>query len=247
MPVSASDLVYYQAANHPEDDTSTVGGGINTAGIVVFTDVASPIGLTVISDGADTRQITLVGRATTGVILQETLTLNGTTRVAGANTYERFLKATLSAANASRTVLIDRNDSPTFTNVATLGPNITSVRRLFIGAFSESTAKTYYEKFFIKNNNASLALLSAKVRLTSDPSGKIAIGLATAKNDTGTTANRLTAPSGVTFVGLNTDIAVPGNDLGPGEAIGVWVRLSLAANDAPAKITFEVQISGQST
>lgn len=245
MPIAASDLKVFQSANMPENDTGTSGGAIATAGRVEFTDIAATDTTTVISDTAgDVRTVTITGRNTAGAIVSEALVLNGTTRVTGSTAFERILKIVLSASDASKTVTVTRNNSATFTVIATLGPNITSTRRLFYDCSSESGTTIRYEKEFWKNTHGTLTLNSAIVKLTADPQARVRIGLATAKDDTGSVANRKTAPGSVTFVDDNVSASVPGNTLEAASAIGVWIELNLPANDTAFKNTFTTQLSG---
>lgn len=246
MAIAASDLKGYLSANMPENDTDTSGGAIDTAGIFEIIDIAATDQVTVISDGADTRDVTIVGRDAAGGIVQEVLTLNGASRVTGAQAFERILKITLSASSGTRTVTVTRDDSPTFTVIAVLGPNITKARRLFYDSASESGATVRYEKQFWKNEHGSLQLNNATITLTADPSAKIEIGVAASKGDTGSVTNRKTAPGGVTFVDDSVVQNVPTGALAAGETIGVWVKMSLAGGNAPVKSTFTTQLAGTS-
>lgn len=247
MPIASSDLKAYQSANMPEDDVSTSGGAINTSGLVEFTDLAASDDLEALStSSSDTMNLTIVGRNDAGAIVSETKALNGTTAVvfSGLGVIERFMKATLATA-PNGTITIRR--SPGGATVATLPPGKTSVRRLFYDSSSEASATVRYEKFFWKNEHASLTLNAAKVKLTADPSSSIRIGLETSKNGTSSVSNRKTAPSGVTFVDDGVDIAVPGDTLEAGSAIGVWVEMTRGANAAPLKSTFTTELRGTST
>lgn len=245
MSIAAADLKAYQAANHAEDDSATQGGAIATAGIVEFTDIAAVDNVEVLSDGADTRTVTLTGRTSTGAITSEVINLNGTTPVSSVNTYERILKAVLSASDGARTVTLRRATGDTL--IATLPPTVTSVRRLFYDSFSDpSVQKIRYEKFFLKNTHGTLQLNAAAVKLTADPSATIRIGCAPSKGDSATVANRLAAPASVVFVDDNVSQSVPTGALAPGESIGVWAEMTLAAANAAIKSTFTTQLSGNS-
>jgi hypothetical protein len=80
---------------------------------------------------------------------------------------------------------------------------------------------------------------------SADPTGLVTFGLATAVNDSGTTTNRQTAPGGVTID--NTAKNVPGTDLAATAAIGIWVALALAQNNAAIRSTWTPQLSGSTT
>lgn len=81
-----------------------------------------------------------------------------------------------------------------------------AITRMFIGATADvsgGSTRTFYEEFFVNNNNQATALTSASIAIQAiAPSlpGSVAldIALATAANDTNTITNRQTAPSGVT-------------------------------------------------
>lgn len=243
MPIAAADLVPHLSANHPDDDTSTAGGAIDTAGRPTFTQLTANSVIAVVSDGADTRTVTIEGRNAAGAIVSENLVLNGTTEVVGATTFERILKITLSATDASRTVTV-RQGAGGATR-ATIGPNETKRFAFFKRSASEAAQAIRYDKMFWKNTHGSLALLNAKVRLSADPDARIRQGIHTSVNDSATITNRKTAPGGVTFVDDNVDQTVPGTDLAAGAAIGVWYEQDLPANDPPHRTTFTSQLEGE--
>lgn len=244
MPIVAADLKKYGVASVPENDTSTSGGAIDTAKHYDITDIGATDQVTVISDGADTRTITIYGRNAAGAMVSEALVLNGTTRVTGTQAFERISKITASAGDGTRTVTITRDDSPTFTVIATLAPNYTSAHRLFYDAASESGIVIRYEKEFWKNTHGTLTLNVAKMKLTADPQARIRMGIAAAKGDTVSVANRKTAPGGITFVDDNVEQNVPAGILASAETIGVWIEMNLPANDPAFKNTYTTQLSG---
>lgn len=242
MAVQQADLKAYQAANMPEDDVSTTGGAVATSGLIEFTDLAANDTLEAVSDNAaDTMNLTLVGRDAGGAIVTETRALNGTTVVGFVtNTLERVLKATLAAGAAGIVTIRRASAGPT---VVAIPAGKTSVRRLFYDSASEAGSTTRYEKIFLRNESGVDTLNSAAVQLTADPSAAIRIGVAAAKGDAGTVANRKTSPS-VTFVDDGVSQSVPGGTLAAGESIGVWVELVRGAGAAPINSTFTVQLSG---
>lgn len=94
MTVSQNELYFYGSANMPEDNTSTVGGAVDTSKLVFFADI-TPNGLMdyVSSSASDTAAtLAVTSLDATGVSQTETKTLNGTTVVAGALTAERLMK-----------------------------------------------------------------------------------------------------------------------------------------------------------
>jgi hypothetical protein len=254
MAIVASDIVFYAAVNKPTDDASTNGGAIDADERVFFTDIAADDDIEVVSSNAgDTMNITVTARQENGVIDSQAVALNGTTPVvlSTLGVVERVLRALL-ASDAAGTITVRRQGAAG--DIGTIPPGERGFRRMFINATADpsgGSTKNYYEKFFIKNNHATLSLLNAAVIQSADPTGKVAMLLASAVNDSATTANRLTAPGAADTLDpdsfVDTSQAVPGANLAAGAAIGVWLRLQLAAGDAPFKNTFTPQISGSST
>lgn len=242
MPIAVTDLVEYLTANMPEDDASTSGGAIATTGRPDITQLTANSVIAAVSDGADTRTITVTGRLPSGVQDTEAIVLTGAVEVVGVKVFERFLKVVASAGDAARTVTI-RQGAAGATR-ATLTPNETTRRILFFGAASEAGASVRYEKTAWKNNHGTLALTTAQLTLTADPAAKFEIGVSAAKGDTVSVANRKTAPGGITFVDNGVAQSVPTGDLGAGESIGLWYKLSLLAADAPQKTTVTSQLTG---
>jgi hypothetical protein len=251
VAVTANDIKIFGSVNMPDDDTSTAGGAIRDTGhvsggrIITVTDIAATDTFQVLSDGADTRTATVFYRLSTGVLTSEALVLNGTTAVTSSGQMERFMKITLSAKDAARTVTLRRTTGAV--TIAVLGPNVTEARRLFYDAVSSAVQEKRYELVYVKNEHGSLALLAAKVKLTADPASRLKIGLEAAKGDAATVSNRKTAPAGVAFVDDNVDVNVPSGNLAAGERIGVWFEQTLPTNDPAFKNTFTLNPNGSST
>lgn len=245
MPIANTDLQFYAAANMPTDDVSTAGGAIDPVTQVAFDQFSAAARPEIVSDGADTRDITITGRAADGSPLSETLALDGTNPVLFAGTFERIHTVEADAGSASRTVTVAQGTGGTVR--AILLPDIEALRMLFINATSDpSDPKVYYEKVFGFNAHATLALLAARIVLTDDPSTDIRIGVGTV-DGTATITDRLTEPGGVTWKDDDEDADVPGGVLAAGEAIEVWVELRLAAAAAPAKSTATLALRGSTT
>lgn len=242
MSVAASDLQRYGSASRPSDDSSTSGGGIDTAAHPEVSQMGATDTVDVVSDGTDSRDVTITGRDASGAIVTETITLNGTNAQTSSTTFERVIKVELSASDGSRTVTVSETTSGD--TIATLGPNFTEAAAHFRRSSSESSQTTRYEKDFWKNENGSSALEQAELTLTADPAAVIQQGIEDAKGDSSSVADRTTAPSGVTFVDDGVAQSVPGGSLGAGEAIGVWWEMTLAADANPVHDTFTSQISG---
>lgn len=144
-----------------------------------------------------------------------------------------------------------------------LVPNqVTQVRRLFYNAAADvsgGSTRNYYDKIFAVDNNTITALTVASVIKQADPSsGTLNFALTNALNDTGTVANRQTAPvTGITSFSSGAapqTIAVPSPQNLPSGAApnaagaeGVWMQLQLTAGLAPAKTSETMRITGQTT
>jgi Flp pilus assembly protein TadG len=195
--------------------------------------------------GDTTQTLPVECRKADGTIVSQTISLNGTTAVI-LNTngaVDRILKVELSATCAG-TITVRKSVAGATYRVIPIG------ERGFSMVFRKGTSSTsgtvnYYAKLFWKNTNGANALLSAQVSESADPSGTITHGLATAVDDSGTTTNRQTAPGGVTIDGTAKN--VPGTDLGFGHAIGLWLNMTLATNNAAIRSTYTSQLAGSTT
>lgn len=243
--IVASELKFYGSANMPENDTTTSGGAIATTTKIEITDLSANDRVSVQSDGADTRTVTVFGRLATGAIDSEAIVLSGASWVDGAKTFERILKVT-TTSDATRTVTVAKYAAGGHTpTLCTIDPLITAVRRLFYDSASETGATVRYEKVFAKNTNSSLTLNAAKVTLTADPTSHLTIALATAKDDSESSANRKTAPTAIgSFVDDGVPINLPGTTLEAASAIGIWLKESLGASEAAFKSTFTLKLEG---
>lgn len=238
-----SNLRIQGSANRPSDDSSPSGGARAPEAQPSLGQLSANSVIAVVSDGPDTRQVTIEGRVPAGTIDVETLTLNGVTEVVGTKTFERILRIT-TTSDSTRTVTV-RQGAGGITR-AVLAPNITEVYALFRNAASEAVPVDRYEKVFFANVDPSLTLNAATVKLTQDPASKLMIGVALTKNDTESVANRKTPPTGVTFVDDNVAQAVPTGFLAAGQAIGVWLKQSLVTDDVPIKSSWTLELRGSS-
>lgn len=249
MSITSAELIFYGSANMQESDSGTQGGAIDLTTKVVFTDIAATDTIEVLSSsGADTTQtVTVTGRLASGIIDTEDFPLTGATPVNGATSFERVLKVEIDGAHTG-TITIRRATGDT--EIATMESGILTVRRLFYDASAEASGgspKDIYEKIFAKNTNGSLALTNAAVTEQADPGANITFDLEDAKDDSNTATNRLTVPSGMlgSFDGSSKN--VPSTNLGSGEAIGIWLKLTLAAGAAAAKNTYTLRLAGTTT
>lgn len=245
MPVVASDLIAYSAANKPFDDVSTGGGAILTTSRPLFTPLTVNDDIEFVStSAADTGNLTIKGRELSGLLRTNVIAVNGTTTVVDPTVFERILEISYVTTTTGTITVRRRNGGPI---ICVIPAGEQAVSAHFKGATAASTSKVRYDKFFFKNVHGSLTLSNAVVKLTADPMANIRIGLAAALNDTATIANRLTAPGGISFFDDNVDINLPGGQTLPaGSAIGVWIEQTLAANAAEFKSTYSVSITGTS-
>lgn len=241
MSIVAAELIAYGPASQPTDDTSTSGGAIDALTRPVFTQFTANAKLALISDGADTRSVDVVGRDATGAVVSETIVLTGATEVLSVATFERI--QSVKAQTTSGTRIVTAKQGSAGATIGTIPLSEKGFYMMFRNAASAGTSKLRYEKLFWKNTNATLTLNSAQVTLTADPSTKITLALAASKNDSGSVANRLTSP-GLTFVGVGVAQAVPGNTLEAASAIGTWILQTLGINDPALKSSFTTQLDG---
>lgn len=244
--VAASDLIFYNSAAMTTDSTTTTGGAIDTLRRPDFTQMASNDTVRVVSASAgDTSQtVTITGRKVDGSLASETLNLNGTTPVTSSNTYERLLKAEMSAT-AAGIVTVARSTGPTTIRTIPVGER--GFQAMFQQlASSTSGATSWYEKIFVKNTNGSLALTSATITINADPNGVFTFWLAATLDDTATIANRTTAPGGSSFTTGPQNVA-NSQSLSSGSGQGIWMKLALTTSNAALKSTVTMEVDGQTT
>lgn len=248
--IVSSDLVMYHSATQSISDVGTVGGAIDVLRRPDFTQQTSNDTIQAVSSNAgDTSQtVTMTARDSQGRIVTETKTLTGTTLITFSTlaTVERILQAELSAT-AAGTVTIRSTTGPgtNFSRVIAIGERgFSAVFRLTSSQTGSTTS--YYAKLFWKNTNATNALLTAIVSESADPSGLITHGLETSVNGSNTATTRQAAP-GTTGTIDNSAKSVPGTDLASTAAIGLWLLLSLATNNAPVRSSYTSQLAGSTT
>jgi hypothetical protein len=254
MPVSSSEIIAYCSTNMPESNSTPSGGAIDTTCKAIFTDISAADTLEALSNnGADTTQtITVTGRNASGIIVTDTMALNGVSVIPGASatSFTRILKIVMSGSATGTVTIRKASDDVT---IATLEPGVTKVRRLFYDSSADASGgstRQFYEKIFIKNTNATLAVTNAVVSEFADPSTFVDFALESGINGITQASGRLnTIPSGMvsgSFSSLSRNVPSGGN-LGPGSGIGVWLRLQLAAGASPTGTTYTVRLAGQST
>jgi hypothetical protein len=253
MSVAASDLIWYGSANMPEADSGTAGGAIDET-VRVVPDSATLFNtlndtVEVVSDNAGdtTQDITITGRDSEGSIITDVLSLDGTNVVAGVETFERIDKIELDGVCAG-TVTVRKATGDTL--IVNIEAGVVTIRRPHVNIAADASGgstRIFYEKIFLQNNHATLALLGATISESSDAEAQTEFAIEDAQNDTGTSTNRVTAPTGITGDGFSsTAKTIPGADLGPGDHIGVWLKTTLPAGDPATKTTSGIQAAGTS-
>jgi len=130
-----------------------------------------------------------------------------------------------------------------------------TVGEVFTGAYSEEAGgSTYiqYRKVFYRNSSTTSELHEVKIWVSADPQDHIEMALEDVINGNDESANRLTAPVGPVFAKAHSEGAaldVPGTGiLEPGDAIGVWLKLTILAGQSPIdNVLTQYAIKGKST
>ena len=196
MSVVAGDLIVYLSANVPDSDSGTAGGAIDLLRFPDFTQLASNAAIEVVSSNAgDTTQtVTVEARKADGSFVSQGVTLNGTTPVqfGTLSTIERVLTCELSATAAGNVTLRVTSAGATIRVISAGGRGFKAVHRRV--ASDPGTGITRYAKVFVKNTNATFALLSALIKQSADPAAVITHALDASVNASTSTTDRTTTP-----------------------------------------------------
>jgi len=124
-----------------------------------------------------------------------------------------------------------------------------TVRRIFYGAAADApggAARALHEKVFFKNCHATLALLGATVTESADPSTLVTFTLETTNDGTGTNGANTRLVALASGVGTFSSAAQTpaGAQLAAGEAVGVWIKLALAAGAPALNTTWSLALAG---
>ena len=247
MAIVSSDIQFWGCATMPNDDTTlNIGGAIDLLKKIIFTRLGGDSTLEMLSsEAADTTQtITIYYLDSVGALASEVQTLSGTGVVAFVETMRTFLKAVKSASTAGTVTIRKASAGAT---IATMEAAILQVRLPFYNQLSDPLiAKYYYERIFVKNAHATLALTSSQVSLPADTQGTLTFALDAALNGTNTNGganNRQVAPSGYAFDAAAKAVANSGS-LTAAAAQGIWLKSTLGAAKAPFDDTFTIRLSG---
>jgi hypothetical protein len=244
--------------------TRTISGHTAQAGSANKTGTTPPLMKLQAGDGATIGALTYAGL---GLVIRIT---GGT----GANQL-RYISAPYAAgAYGTDVVAVNRDwgTIPDATSTYDIAPGflfdilpnpVTAITRVFAGAQADvpgGSSRTFYEKIFALNTNATIALTGANLQVLSDSpalpgSATFDLALCKALNDTATIANRQTLPANgdataLTFVtqpsAINV-IASPGSLPNGGvaaDAQGMWLRLTLPAGTTTYKGAARLQANG---
>lgn len=248
MAITAADLLFYASANRPLDDESTVGGAIDLKTRLFTTTVFNDLIEVVSSSVADVQGITIYGRYPNGRRAVTYFTLNGTTvvRDPGLKVFDTILDIQLDS-DAVGTVTVRKSSTDvTFVQIAAGTRGYTSLFKYAFAYQSADEDVVRYDKFFIKNVSAVDSLLTAATYIFSDETSSLEISTDAAVNGNTSALTRLTAPAGITFLTAEEFKAVPGTNLAPTQAIGVWLKQTLTRNQLPSDSDVEIGIAGTS-
>lgn len=241
----AITLKRYLSAGHPDDDADASGGAIALTAVPLEAQFSAAARPEIDSDNAgDDAEVTIVGRSASGAVISEMKALNGTSAVLFDATFERIQSISLNGA-AAGSVTVAQGTGGTVRHTFIAGETSASIFfRNAVAEVSGGDPVLRYEKHFWRNQDATKALLDAEVELTADPTDRFEIALDATQGASTSVANRLAAPGGLTFVDDGVAQAVPDDDLATETGIGVWVKQTLPAGAAAAKLTFTTQITG---
>lgn len=228
--ILSDELVFRPCVSQPLSDAVTSGGALLSTGRIISSFPLSAVDrLRVESDeGADTQVVTVRGMLESGWPATEALQLAGTAIVRGAVEFAQILDIELSA-QATGVVVIKRLS--TGTTIVSVPEGTTRMTTLFkYGLPRQARIVARYEKLFVLNTSDEI-LHDFVVKLHEDSSESLEIGLATAVGDSVSVANRLTAPSGVQFLGPGVLVGGPECDLDGGESIGLWIKQTLTSRE----------------
>jgi hypothetical protein len=124
-----------------------------------------------------------------------------------------------------------------------------TVRRPFYNALADlsgGSERSYYEKFFWRNDSSETLMTDVNVREVMNPTGRISFALESVLDGTGSNGahhNRLVAPPDLVF--SRNEQVVPTSQLLGSQAIGVWLRFTLPAGQQPIKSSYLTGLQGQ--
>lgn len=247
---ATSHIIPYCATSHPQTDSASPGGGVDTTIRAIFTDIAANDDIEVLSDDVDDVGITILvrGRDASGDAVQQIAQLNGTTAVilSTMGVIERIQEVLLTDT-CEGNITVRRSIAGTTIGVIPSGE--IGFRRIFRSAYPHPTQeKLYYEKIFLRNIHPTLTAQSMEVSESADPTASLVFTLDALLDDDSVSETRLDAPSDDdiepdTFDATTKLVPESGN-LDPGQAIGVWLRMTVDDAETPFKSTYTLGVAG---
>jgi hypothetical protein len=210
--------------------TGVIGSGINTSTAIKFdnpnlsltvSDRIKAVSTSTVDTGIS---INIIGRNTVGALQNEFLGISGLTTVASVLTFRNILRVNSPTTIGSIVLTKFSNNS----GLLTLPSGATGINRPF---FKPQKDAVSYEKVFLKNTS-NVAIANIRIGEVSNPSGAFTFALANVKNDTESVSSLTVAPTACS-VFSNSTTFMPGNFLGTGDAIGIWIRGSGQYDTAP--------------
>lgn len=245
----ADHLPAYCAQSHPETDSGVPGGPIDPLMRALFTDLAASDDVEVLSDdAADVGQnFYISGRDGSGNFVWEINSLNGTTAVicSTMGVIERLEEFRMLDDDFIGNITVRRSVAGADIGVVPEGE--IGFKRVFRGAYAnDNVSKDYYEKVFLRNIHPTVSVINLEIDEDADPAADLTFTLAAAINDEAYTTDRITTPgtddtNPDTFDASAKDSP---SDLEPGDAIGVWLKLTVAAGQTNTKNTYTLGVAG---
>lgn len=245
MPVLGSDLKLYKSANHPADDTSVAGGAQSATEIVNASvgewlpRLAASASGTVDVDVQKQYQKAFFENTSSNSLLDSRIYLTNGLVVPGSAGVFSVASSSASDDNTKKVrvwgVMNGVLDSEEIVLNGTTEVNgvktFTKVFRVKLMLVSSSAVTPAAGTLTLEVNGAAIGVIPIGYSWATQ---EVKIGLVSTTDDSGTTANRRTAPSGISFSQPNTlATGIPirndaGNDtLGPGVAQGIWAEMTL--------------------
>lgn len=250
MSVSVSDLRFYATQHMAEDDVSTVGGPINSGMRIVFTNISINDRIEAWNESVeDTGVLSIEGLDSSGNLVVENLTLNyGASDITSERMTSVWKMSYLgSRHNTSGTINVREETS--LAEIAELEPKITGIRRLFYNVSSSPVGgsdKTLYDKFFLRNNSSSNALLGVKIyKYLTGLTVPVYIGVENTFNSPQQVAHRLTEPTGLSDFGYGPIQLVESLNLAAHQNQGIWLKMELPAGNAAQDSYYAIKITGK--
>jgi hypothetical protein len=233
-----SDLKQLRAQYHPSDDTSAVGGAVTSAEITgtVLGEVV-PVASMIVSNTAQTYFYKTFIKNTHAADVAYDVKVwiaNGLVDLDTAGRIEIVSTSPSDASPKYARVVGTVAWSETYEDVTLNGTSpvqtvqsFTSIHRVQL--YSGGAVASASGDIQIKRQGG--PVLGIIPQSFSMATAEVGIGLAPSSNDTATSANRRTAPSGVTFSRpTNEANALSIGDLSAGVAWGIWRKYSFAPN-----------------